>query len=144
MQICESRSEKPFSIRFAGSGTTLLAAKLLGLNYIGFEIDPDTYQIACQRLEQQPLDLRQFCEVEADPQTYSPAHICTEDPGGPFRRMHTDDPGREEIQERRSGNVTRMGRQAIRSKWSFRTPYYEIHTCGTYWYGKLESFSLKW
>lgn len=50
---------------FAGSGTTLLAAKLLGLEYIGFEINPDTYQIACQRLEQQPLDLRQFCEVEA-------------------------------------------------------------------------------
>lgn len=50
---------------FAGSGTTLLAAKLLGLEYIGFEIDPDTYRIACQRLEQQPLDLRQFCEVEA-------------------------------------------------------------------------------
>jgi len=50
---------------FTGSGTTLLAAKLLGLDYIGFEIDPDTYRIACQRLEQQPLDLRQFCEVEA-------------------------------------------------------------------------------
>jgi site-specific DNA-methyltransferase (adenine-specific) len=48
---------------FAGSGTTLLAAKLLGLEYIGFEIDPNTYRIACQRLEQQPLDLRQFCEV---------------------------------------------------------------------------------
>ncbi len=50
---------------FAGSGTTLLAAKLLGRDYIGFEIDPDTYLDACQRLEQQPLDLRQFCEVEA-------------------------------------------------------------------------------
>jgi site-specific DNA-methyltransferase (adenine-specific) len=50
---------------FVGSGTTLLAAKLLGLEYIGFEIDPDTYRIACQRLEQQPLDLRQFCEVRA-------------------------------------------------------------------------------
>jgi site-specific DNA-methyltransferase (adenine-specific) len=50
---------------FAGSGTTLLAAKLLGLEYIGFEIDPDTFRIAQRRLEQEPLDLRQFCEVEA-------------------------------------------------------------------------------
>ncbi len=50
---------------FTGTGTTLLAAKLLGLVYIGFEIDPNTYRIGCQRLEQQPLDLRQFCEVEA-------------------------------------------------------------------------------
>jgi site-specific DNA-methyltransferase (adenine-specific) len=48
---------------FAGSGTTLLAAKLLGLEYIGYEINPDTYRVACQRLEQQPLDLRQFCEA---------------------------------------------------------------------------------
>jgi hypothetical protein len=50
---------------FTGSGTTLLAAKLLGLEYIGFEIDTDTYLDACKRLEQQPLDLRQFCKVEA-------------------------------------------------------------------------------
>ena len=50
---------------FTGSGTTLLAAKLIGLDYVGFEIDPATYEIALGRLEQQPLDLRQFCEVEA-------------------------------------------------------------------------------
>lgn len=49
---------------FVGSGTTLLAAKLLGLNYIGFEINPNTFEIACRRLEQEPL-IRQFCEVEA-------------------------------------------------------------------------------
>jgi DNA modification methylase len=48
---------------FAGSGTSLLAAKLLGLDYIGFEINPDTYRTACRRLEQQPLDLRSFCEA---------------------------------------------------------------------------------
>lgn len=45
----------------AGSGTTLLAAKLLGLNYIGFEIDYDTYQIAKKRLEQTTLDITRFC-----------------------------------------------------------------------------------
>ena len=50
---------------FAGSGTTLLAANLLGLEYIGFEIDPETYRVALGRMEQQPLDLRQFCEVIA-------------------------------------------------------------------------------
>ncbi len=50
---------------FTGSGTTLLAAKLLGLDYTGFEIDPYTYATACRRLEQQPLDLTQFIEVEA-------------------------------------------------------------------------------
>jgi site-specific DNA-methyltransferase (adenine-specific) len=42
---------------FAGSGTTLLAAKCLGLDWTGYEINPDTYQIALQRLEQVPLDL---------------------------------------------------------------------------------------
>lgn len=45
---------------FAGSGTTLLAAKLLGLNYIGFEINPETHTIALGRLEQQPLNLGGF------------------------------------------------------------------------------------
>lgn len=49
---------------FAGSGTTLLAAKLLGLDYIGYEINPDTFRTAEYRLKQQPLDLRIFCEIE--------------------------------------------------------------------------------
>lgn len=35
---------------FCGSGTSCLAAKQLGLNWIGFEIDPDFYKIACDRL----------------------------------------------------------------------------------------------
>lgn len=34
----------------AGSGTTLLAAKQTGRNYIGFEIDVDYYNTACNRL----------------------------------------------------------------------------------------------
>jgi site-specific DNA-methyltransferase (adenine-specific) len=42
---------------FTGSGTTLLAAKLLGLNAIGFESNPDTFQVAQQRLQQEPLNL---------------------------------------------------------------------------------------
>ena len=43
----------------------------------------------------------------------SPAHLCTEDPGGPWWEMHTDDPGREEVQSRGSGNVPWVGGPAI-------------------------------
>lgn len=35
---------------YCGSGTSLSAAKQLGLNYIGFEINPEYYKIACDRL----------------------------------------------------------------------------------------------
>lgn len=36
---------------FVGSGTTCLAAKHLGLSYIGFEINENYYKIACDRLQ---------------------------------------------------------------------------------------------
>ncbi len=49
---------------FAGSGTNLIAAKLLGMNYYGFEIDPATCQAARDRLTQRPLDLNTFREVK--------------------------------------------------------------------------------
>ncbi len=48
---------------FAGSGTIPLAAKLLGLRYIGFEIDPDTHRVATDRMQQTPLDLFDYSEV---------------------------------------------------------------------------------
>lgn len=35
---------------YAGSGTSLVAAKQLGLNYIGFEINQEYHKIACDRL----------------------------------------------------------------------------------------------
>lgn len=35
----------------AGSGTTLVAAKNTGRNYIGFETDKKYYKIACQRVK---------------------------------------------------------------------------------------------
>lgn len=38
---------------FAGSGTTLIAAKKLGRNYIGFEISEDYYKAATERLERE-------------------------------------------------------------------------------------------
>ena len=48
---------------YAGTGTNLIAAQLLGMNYHGFEIDPATCQIARERLTQRPLDLAVFSEV---------------------------------------------------------------------------------
>lgn len=48
---------------FAGSGTIPLAAKLLGLRYMGFEIDPDTHRVATERMQQTPLDLFDYSEV---------------------------------------------------------------------------------
>ena len=41
----------------AGSGTTLLAAKNTGRNYIGFETDVNYYNIACQRLKRDNTQL---------------------------------------------------------------------------------------
>jgi len=48
---------------FAGTGTNLVAAQLLGMHYHGFEIDPATCRIAQDRLTQRPLDLATFSEV---------------------------------------------------------------------------------
>lgn len=50
---------------FAGSGTNLIAAHLLGMEYYGFEIDPATWQAARDRLTQRPLDLNDYLEVKA-------------------------------------------------------------------------------
>jgi site-specific DNA-methyltransferase (adenine-specific) len=36
---------------FAGSGTTLVAAKSLGINYIGIEMEKKYYDICSQRLK---------------------------------------------------------------------------------------------
>lgn len=35
---------------FMGSGTTAVAAKMLGRHYIGFEIDPEYHKIAEKRV----------------------------------------------------------------------------------------------
>ena len=43
-------TDPPYEIIGGGSGTTCLAAKHLGLSYIGFEINEKYYKIACDRL----------------------------------------------------------------------------------------------
>jgi hypothetical protein len=50
---------------YAGTGTSLIAANLLGMDWIGFEIDPKTHAIAVRELQQQPMDLQAF-GIEAD------------------------------------------------------------------------------
>lgn len=69
-----SRFAQPWDLvvdPFAGSGTILLASKLLGLSSIGYEIDRDTYVSAIRRMEQEPLDLISFsdhttCDVKQE------------------------------------------------------------------------------
>jgi 16S rRNA G966 N2-methylase RsmD len=45
---------------FAGWGTSLIAANLLGMEWVGFEIEPDRQRIAMQRLQQRPIALEAF------------------------------------------------------------------------------------
>jgi site-specific DNA-methyltransferase (adenine-specific) len=39
---------------FAGSGSSLVAAKMLGRDYLGFELDPAHHATACRRLNEEP------------------------------------------------------------------------------------------
>ncbi|HOX36267.1 MAG TPA: DNA methyltransferase, partial [Methanoregulaceae archaeon] len=50
---------------YAGTGTTLKAANLLGLHWIGCEIDPKTHAIAVRELGQQAVDVFTFLGDEA-------------------------------------------------------------------------------
>lgn len=45
---------------FAGSGSTLIAAKRLNRRYIGFEIDKQYYDMAVKRLETEPQQMSMF------------------------------------------------------------------------------------
>jgi len=45
---------------FVGSGTVAVAAKALGRNFVGFEIDPGTYEVAMGRLAQEPITIEAF------------------------------------------------------------------------------------
>ena len=49
--IINSSEEKQIILdTFMGSGTTAVAAKELGRNFIGFELDKQYYEIACNRV----------------------------------------------------------------------------------------------
>lgn len=45
---------------FTGSGTTLLAAKAVGLSCLGFEIDPGTHAVALGRMDQEALTIEAY------------------------------------------------------------------------------------
>lgn len=53
---------------FAGSGTTGVAAIQLGRKFIGIEIDPGYFQIACKRIDEAWRQPRLFAEPKAKPE----------------------------------------------------------------------------
>ena len=53
---------------FCGSGTTLVAAKMHGVNYVGIDIDPKCISLANERLAE-PIDLLSF-NIEAPTQSF--------------------------------------------------------------------------
>lgn len=52
---------------FMGSGSTGVAAVKLGFGFIGIEIDPDYFDIACRRIEEAYRQPRLFSEPEPKP-----------------------------------------------------------------------------
>jgi adenine-specific DNA-methyltransferase len=46
---------------FAGSGSTLLAARMLGRRFLGIELDGDSHAIAKRRLERESMSRRPSC-----------------------------------------------------------------------------------
>jgi len=83
----EHRNEKPLRLMsrlvswltagtiidpFLGSGTTLVAAELLGRRGIGIEIDPGYFDIACRRVEQAAAQPRLFQpDAQGAPEQYT-------------------------------------------------------------------------
>jgi len=45
---------------FAGGGSTLIAAKRLGRDFIGVELDSDYYKVICDRIEKEASQVRMF------------------------------------------------------------------------------------
>jgi site-specific DNA-methyltransferase (adenine-specific) len=73
---------------YAGTGTTLKAANLLGLNWIGFEIDQKTHAIAVREMQQKPIGLFSFGGEEPEP---APAREA-ETPTDNSRQVSIGDP----------------------------------------------------
>jgi hypothetical protein len=102
---------------YAGTGTSLKAAKLLGLQWIGCEIDPKTHAIAVRELQQEAIDLFTFggdgpgeacprapIEVMKDPSRQASIEVCemhrrpalNKCPETcPYRKIVPEDHGRE-------------------------------------------------
>jgi DNA modification methylase len=53
---------------FMGSGTTGVACVNLGRKFIGIEIDPDYFEIACRRIEEAYQQPRLFEDVQSEPE----------------------------------------------------------------------------
>ncbi len=53
---------------FMGSGTTGVACVNLGRKFIGIEIDPDYFEIACRRIEEAYQQPRLFEDVQPEPE----------------------------------------------------------------------------
>ena len=49
-----------------GSASSLIACHDLGFEYLGFELDPDYYRMATERLETHKLQLNMFIDLESD------------------------------------------------------------------------------
>jgi site-specific DNA-methyltransferase (adenine-specific) len=62
MRWCIGQAGNPPSIldQFMGSGSTGVAAMQLGLSFIGIEIEPQYYEIACERIENAQRQERLF------------------------------------------------------------------------------------
>ena len=62
MQWCIDRAERPNVVLdpFMGSGTTGVACMNLGRKFIGVEIEPKYFEIACERIENAQRQMRMF------------------------------------------------------------------------------------
>jgi site-specific DNA-methyltransferase (adenine-specific) len=68
---------------FLGTGSTCVAAELLGRRGIGIEIDPQYFEIACRRVEQAAAQPRLFAPDAPPPaEQYTLAAQAAEDGGG--------------------------------------------------------------
>jgi DNA modification methylase len=60
MQWCAEKTNGSVLDPFMGSGTTGVACMNLGRKFIGIEIEPKYYEIACERIENAQRQLRMF------------------------------------------------------------------------------------